>query len=102
MVASILPFIPNLGHIEPSYRVMTLFLGFSVCFVILSISVEGLFYCSYTATLAVWTEVETVLHQYAVMRREKNPGAQELPLENMRIAVFFLFFVQVAFFGAGK
>ncbi|KAI0684219.1 Phosphatidylinositolglycan class N-domain-containing protein [Cytidiella melzeri] len=102
-VASVLPFAPSLGRMEPSYRILTLFLGFSVCFVILSISVEGLFYCSYTATLAVWTEVEAALRRQSSRSPETQRQAiGELQLEDIRIAVFFLFFVQVAFFGTGN
>jgi GPI ethanolamine phosphate transferase 1 len=102
VIASILPFNPCLGRVEPSYRIVTLFLGFSVCFVILSISVEGLFYCSYAATLVVWAEVEAMLRQHTVKNQQKSPEPRNLQLEDMRIAVFFLFFVQVAFFGTGK
>lgn len=88
-------------NIEPKFRILTLFLGLGVCFVILSISVEGLFYCAYTATLAVWSDVEATLREHASQgeSKRKTTGVQ---LDDLRIAVFFLFFVQVAFFGTGK
>ncbi|KAI0084356.1 Phosphatidylinositolglycan class N-domain-containing protein [Irpex rosettiformis] len=101
VLASILPLAPSLGRVEPSFRILTLFLGFSVCFVMLSISVEGLFFCSYTTTLAVWSEVEAMARQYSG-RGDKKQQQGELQLEDIRIAVFFLFFVQVAFFGTGN
>lgn len=101
VLASILPFAPRLGQVEPSFRILTLFLGFSVCFIILSISVEGLFFCSYTATLAVWNEVEHTRRRY-ILREGKSLPAGKLRVEDIRTAIFFLFFVQVAFFGTGK
>ncbi|KAI0338607.1 PigN-domain-containing protein [Trametopsis cervina] len=100
--ATLLPFTPGIGKVEPSYRILTLFLGFSACFIILSISVEGLFYCSYTATLAVWTEVEAMLHDHTSTNQTSKQDVAGLQLKDIRIAVFFLFFVQVAFFGNGN
>lgn len=88
-------------------RIWTLFLGFAVCFVLLSISVEGIFYVVYSATLYMWTEVEAALRS----SEQEEPGTHkkhvdakgyQLRAEDVRIAVFFLFFVQVAFFGTGK
>ncbi|KAI0790171.1 PigN-domain-containing protein [Irpex lacteus] len=101
VLASILPFAPRLGQVEPSFRILTLFLGFSVCFIMLSISVEGLFFCSYTATLAVWNEVEHTRRRY-ILREGKSLPAGKLRVEDIRTAIFFLFFVQVAFFGTGN
>jgi phosphatidylinositol glycan class N len=81
------------------------FLGFGVCFVILSISVEGLFYLAFSATLALWIEVEAMLHSSTT--NTSDPGRKMIKSYNfqvdaLRIALFFLFFVQTAFFGTGK
>ena len=94
-------------HLDPSMRIWTLFLGFTVCFVLLSISVEGIFYVVYSATLYMWTEVETALRahqpeQPRASRKGQNTRGYQLRADDVRIAVFFLFFVQVAFFGTGK
>jgi GPI ethanolamine phosphate transferase 1 len=76
------------------------FLGFGVCFVILSISVEGLFYLAYSATLIIWIEVEAALRH--VPGSSVKPVASGFRADDARIALFFLFFVQIAFFGTGK
>ena len=85
---------------------------------ILSISVEGLFFLSYSALLVVWVEVEVAIRP-STSRTDKPT---EVPAEgrggtsgvamvaakyqpradDLRIALFFLFFVQVAFFGTGN
>ena len=89
-----------------STRTLTLFLGFAALFVILSISVEAHFYTLYSATLLTWTHVEAALKEHRPRRQkvDKNRVVQgyEASADDVRIAVFFLFFVQVAFFGTGK
>ena len=101
VISSIYPFISKAQHNTPASRIISLFLGFGVCFVILSISVEGLFYAAFTCNLLLWIEVEVLV---------RSQGAEAIPSEqgykfrtdDIRIALFFLFFVQVAFFGTGK
>lgn len=106
MVSSTLPFAPGLTYPTPGTRIVTLFLGFSVCFVILSISVEGLFYLAYTANLLIWAKVEGIVRQQSKpnFKGEDQPQTKgyQLQMDDLRIAVFFLFFVQVGFFGTGK
>ena len=41
--ASLFPFIARIKHASPYSRILSFFLGFGPCFIILSISVEGLF-----------------------------------------------------------
>ena len=105
VIASIIPFVLHLSKPTPESRILAFFLGFSVCFVILSISSEGLFYFSYASTLFVWVEVETVLRAQKQKLEPKGPVtvvSYRLQMDDLRIAVFFLFFVQVGFFGTGK
>ena len=90
------------------------FLGFGPCFVILSISVEGLFFVSYSIALMAWVQVESLLRSSvnigkrsgksmtAKDRRLGQATAYNLQMDDLRIALFFLFFVQVGFFGTGK
>jgi phosphatidylinositol glycan class N len=93
------------------------FLGFSPLFIILSISVEGLFFISYTLTLLFWVEIERTVRSERITdekdrllkkdaENHKAPLSQSLTydfqLDDLRIALFFLFFVQVGFFGTGK
>lgn len=106
MIASAFPFVFNLGRLPGLARLVVFFLAFSVCFVILSISVEGLFYCAFSATLLLWVEVEATV-RFAGIAGSDNGNAVKLSAykpraDDLRIAVFFLFFVQVAFFGTGK
>ena len=86
------------------------FLGFGPCFIILSISVEGLFYVSYTVTLTSWVYVEDALRREHT-RNGSSTDRKEITalstkyhfkIDDLRIALFFLFFVQVGFFGTGK
>lgn len=104
VVASAFPFVSTTKHRTPASKILMLFLGLSTCFIILSISVEGLFYLAFSMTLVTWVEVESML-------REPSPatdgGADKTKLysfqvDDLRIALFFLFFVQIAFFGTGK
>jgi phosphatidylinositol glycan class N len=93
-------------------RLLTYFLAFCPCFVILSISAEGLFYVSYCTTLYLWTLVEEDARPEKIKYRamtnddESKYGSgwnlRRLSLDDVRIALFFLFFVQVGFFGTGK
>lgn len=101
MVASLIPFALRIPHLPPVLKILTLFLGFSVCFVVLSISVEGLFFFAFSATLLVWVEVEIALRSHGRPQNVEKEGYR-LQADDVRIALFFLFFVQVAFFGTGK
>jgi phosphatidylinositol glycan class N len=82
---------------------------------VLSISTEGLFYVSYCATLYLWTLVEEDARPEKVKYRAAAAAGDDesercgsgwnprrLSLDDVRIALFFLFFVQVGFFGTGK
>lgn len=100
-VSSIYPFISKARHSTPTSRIISLFLGFGVCFVVLSISVEGLFYAAFTCNLLLWIEVETTVQSHRARAASQNQG-YEFHTDDIRIALFFLFFVQVAFFGTGN
>lgn len=100
------PFALRAQRLAPETRTLTLFLGFAVIFVILSISVEAYFYTLYSAALFTWMQVEAALKAHRAPRptHDKNRLVRgyEATADDARIAVFFLFFVQVAFFGTGK
>ncbi|KAG1751768.1 Phosphatidylinositolglycan class N-domain-containing protein [Suillus lakei] len=100
-VSSTYPFISKTQHNTPTSRIISLFLGFGVCFIILSISVEGLFYAAFTCNLLLWIEVEATVQSNRVVAASQNQG-YEFRTDDIRIALFFLFFVQVAFFGTGN
>ena len=91
-------------------RLLTYFLSFCPCFVLLSIRAEGLFYLSYCTTLYLWTRVEEAVRPETPKHPAQTNGGEYgsrwnprgLSLGDVRIALFFLFFVQVGFFGTGK
>ena len=81
------------------------FLGLGPLFVILSISEEALFFASYSATMALWIDLETALGQTSELRgaqKKEDKKGYTFEADDLRIVLFFLFFVQVAFFGTGK
>ena len=77
---------------------------------ILSIREEGLFYVAYSITLVHWIQVERIA--LLGSRRENGDtvnekmanrnGEYSFQWDDVRTALFFLFFVQVGFFGTGK
>ncbi|KAJ8474730.1 hypothetical protein ONZ51_g7029 [Trametes cubensis] len=103
------PFILPAPRSVPYGRLLSFFLGFGACFVWLAIGSEGLFYTAYSLTLCLWVEVETALRAHNCakenpIKAEKRDVARAYRphADDLRIAVFFLFFVQVAFFGTGN
>lgn len=106
VVSSLYPFISQVQHPSPRSKIMSFFLALSVCFVILSISIEGLFYSAFTCNLLLWIDVEaairTPLGINGTPPKESQLDAYRFRADDMRIALFFLFFVQMAFFGTGK
>ena len=116
VVSTALPFVYRCEYDKFS-KIITYFLGFSPLFIILSISVEGLFFISYTLTLLLWVEVERLVRaereadkKNRILKKDvehpKAPLSRSLTYDfqadDLRIALFFLFFVQVGFFGTGK
>ncbi|KAK0220043.1 Phosphatidylinositolglycan class N-domain-containing protein [Armillaria fumosa] len=100
-VSSLLPFISRVKHSTPMSKILMYFLGFGPCFVILSISVEGMFYVAYSMTLLCWIEVESSLRN-AQCSKPENAQVYRFQADDLRIVLFFLFFVQVGFFGTGN
>jgi phosphatidylinositol glycan class N len=110
-LASLFPFFITAPRTAEG-RLLTYFLSFCPCFVILSIRAEGLFYLSYCTTLYLWTLVEEDARcpEKADYRSERASDGEygsgwnprRLSRDDVRIALFFLFFVQVGFFGTGK
>ncbi|KAH9044928.1 Phosphatidylinositolglycan class N-domain-containing protein [Lactarius deliciosus] len=109
LLSALLPFFMRVPRTAEG-RLLTYFLSFCPCFVLLSIRAEGLFYLSYCATLYLWTRVEEVVRSETPRTHVQANGGerglrwnpQRLSLEDVRTALFFLFFVQVGFFGTGN
>ncbi|KAF4588570.1 Glycosyl phosphatidyl inositol anchor synthesis [Pleurotus pulmonarius] len=106
VTSSILPFIHRVKLPNAATKTTIYVIAFGACFIILSISIEGLFYLAYTATLQIWIEVEAALRHGGKEEPEtQTPSkskAYEFQPDDLRIALFFLFFVQIAFFGTGN
>lgn len=113
------------------HRLVVVFLAFSPAFIILTISYEGLFYFFFCATLVTWVRLEhhIFVHQARaqdslryrdestqpgpdsttlVRAPEKTHSATKsepfraITLADARISLFFLFFIQSAFFSTGN
>ncbi|KAG6902739.1 hypothetical protein C0995_012403 [Termitomyces sp. Mi166 len=86
-------------------KFLVYFLGLGPSFIILSISVEGLFYTVYSLVLVTWVAVESILRTGrlpSIHNGSQKAKVYLFQLDDLRIAVFFLFFVQIGFFGAGN
>lgn len=111
------------------HRLVVIFLAFAPSFVILTISYEGLFYFVFCATLYIWVHLEQQVHVFVnsppgdsaisqsikqdsskpanrttEARDPRNGGSdyRTLTLNDARVALFFLFLLQSAFFSTGN
>lgn len=106
--SSVSPFISKVCHPSLTSKIVSFFLAFAVCFVVLSISVEGLFYCAYVCNLLLWIEIEALVRTPDSSNGNGSVADQQpsvsyrFRVDDIRIALFFLFYVQVAFFGTGN
>ncbi|KIW91770.1 uncharacterized protein Z519_07740 [Cladophialophora bantiana CBS 173.52] len=130
LVASvILPFVhrmaPNKHYL---HRLVIIFLTFSPTFVLLTISYEGLFYFAFCFTLLTWVRLEHAIQFHGSSQSQETPSDsmasangititsksqksenlypeqtfRTLALTDLRRALFFLFFLQSAFFSTGN
>lgn len=113
---------PNHNYI---HRLMVIFLQFAPTFIILTISYEGLFYVAFCACLFSWISLEhrIYLHQREAPAQAPSPANplkpavvaaaeritalqngeyRALTLADARIALFFFFLLQSAFFSTGN
>ncbi|KZT61275.1 PigN-domain-containing protein [Calocera cornea HHB12733] len=110
LLSSASPFILATSDHRPNSRLLTYFLAFCPAFLILSISWEGLFYLAYSLTLYLWIEMEALLAPKVEVPapptdagvKAGTDGMRVLRADDIRIALFFLFFVNIAFFGTGN
>ncbi|KAJ5143040.1 GPI ethanolamine phosphate transferase 1 [Penicillium bovifimosum] len=116
LVASLtLPFLhrlyPNSHYL---HRLMIIFLTFSPTFIILTISWEGLFYFVFCLTIVTWVRLEhaVYVHETGTLKKPKSTGVttvdgdnfyyRALALSDVRVALFFFFLLQSAFFSTGN
>lgn len=112
VVPSILPYIMTTPHHTTSSKLLMYFLGFAPCFIILSISVEGLFFITYSAALLCWVVSEKIMRYPETLQhpssvngkvlKGKSEGGYVFNIGDVRMALVFLFFVHLGFFGIGN
>ncbi|KAJ3219626.1 Glycosyl phosphatidyl inositol anchor synthesis [Dinochytrium kinnereticum] len=95
-------------------RIIVIYLSFAPLFILLSISYEALFYGVFSLLLIAWLILERRIYsdsalyplsneyQDATKSTPTSPQFRPLVSADLRIAVFFLLFVNVAFFGTGN
>lgn len=100
---------------------MVIFLTFSPTFIILAISWEGLFYFMFCMTLVTWVRLEHAIYVHTSSTTIKSNGSatskpttstttvdgrtyhyRALTLSDTRVALFFFFLLQSAFFSTGN
>lgn len=111
------------------HRLVIIFLTFSPVFIILTISYEGLFYFVFCATLLTWVRLEHHIYTFTTLQQpspasptpspkplgpailaiasqlsspEGGSQYRALKLSDARIALFFFFLLQSAFFSTGN
>ncbi|KAI9372739.1 Phosphatidylinositolglycan class N-domain-containing protein [Aspergillus egyptiacus] len=127
LVASLLlPFFHRLyANSHYLHRMMVIFLTFSPTFIILTISYEGLFYFVFCMALITWVRLEHATYVYtaptpAKPAKETSPPPKKagtdastivegqiyrfrtLSVSDARVALFFFFLLQSAFFSTGN
>lgn len=87
-------------------RLAIVVFAFAPVFVLLSLRDEVLFFGCYTAALLVWAKLEGSLYEARLQRRDprksEGTGKRLLHLTELRISLFYLFFLHVGFFGTGN
>lgn len=94
------------------HRLVVIFLQFAPTFIILTISYEGLFYLAFCMCLFSWMRLEHSVYVHSTKQGETNGTETVAPsrrsefrrlrLADARIALFFFFFIQSAFFSASN
>ncbi|CAG8693735.1 3830_t:CDS:2, partial [Gigaspora rosea] len=103
-ISTATPFVYGLGKQHYFQRLTTISLSFAPLFVLLSISYEVLFYYFLTITLMIWHQIEYILFitSNPTLTLSHKGQTRKLVIEDIRVALVFLFFINVAFFGTGN
>ncbi|KAF0412018.1 PigN-domain-containing protein [Gigaspora margarita] len=103
-ISTTTPFVYGAGKQHYFQRLTTISLSFAPLFVLLSISYEVLFYYFLTITLMIWHQIEYILFitSNPTLTLSHKGQTRKLVIEDIRVALVFLFFINVAFFGTGN
>lgn len=118
LAASILTPLVHMKNRYHDYRtrLLIIFLAFAPTFILLTISYEGLFYVTFFINLVCWVDLELKIYEdrrqkealaaprkiASKLSRDKKVTERRLELADIRIALFFFFLTQIAFFGTGN
>ncbi|KAJ5929586.1 GPI ethanolamine phosphate transferase 1 [Penicillium verhagenii] len=116
--------LPFLHRLYPNshylHRLLVIFLTFSPAFIILTIAWEGLFYFVFCMTLVTWVRLEHAIYVHTGSKAAKSSKSTEsgpvatatvdgqtyryraLTISDARVALFFFFLLQSAFFSTGN
>lgn len=100
-------------------RVIVVFLTFAPTFILLSVryvssnaSFESIFYFFFGATAITWMLLEREIYHYqspnnagnaySDIMNQSHKVARKLEMKDLRIGTFFMFFINIAFFGTGN
>lgn len=94
----------NMVRQSSSQRLAIVIFAFAPVFVLLSLRDEVLFFGCYTMTLLVWAKMEGSLHELQSEDTSQQAGKSKrlLQLSELRVSLFYLFFLHVGFFGTGN
>lgn len=111
-------FLPGLGSKLVLQRLLHVALAFLPSYILLALDYETIFYVTLCVLLYFWLELERLAaHQdvmplkllrfgYGILKAGSNADEEaeqrQMTLSDIRIAVFFLFFIMTAFFGTGN
>jgi len=93
LVSALSLILPLLASPSPSLRLNSVFLAITPCTVLLSLNHEVLFFASFSLLVQLWPAMEAV---------PASPRAFAPTVDKARVAVTFIYFVLVAFFGTGN
>lgn len=82
-------------------RLLVILCSFCPAFIILSLSYEALFFAAFSVTLCLWMFLECELAE-ANGGQAAEGQAAAIGGDHVRIGLFFLIFLHVAFFGVGN
>lgn len=95
------------------HRILVIYLAFAPGFILLSVSYEALFYFFFSQSVFIWMLLEKQLYYFetktfsdnqyhSILSKKARATTRSLVLRDLRIASFFMFFINTAFFGTGN
>ena len=104
MVCLTVPFVYGFEAGQPPVqRIAITVFAFAPLFTLLSIRDEALFFSCFAMLIGTWARVEGLLYAHRSAHQPSTTvGTRSLTRADVRVAMFFLFFLHVGFFGTGE